>query len=137
MSQLRFITTSEAEVEELPWGPHEWLARPGLTESKHLMIVRVTMPPGEAHQFHRHPAMEEILYYVSGQAEQWVGEESRVLSQGDVAHIPTNEVHGTYNIFDEPVVFLAILGPAEFDGPALTDVKDDEPWSTLKTPREV
>lgn len=30
------------------------------------MLVRVVMPPGEAHQLHRHPAKEEILYYVSG-----------------------------------------------------------------------
>lgn len=134
---LRFVTTAQAAVEELPWGPHEWLARAGLTDSKQLALVRVTMPPGEAHQFHRHPAMEEILYYVSGRAEQWVGEESRILGPGDVAHVPINEVHGTYNIFDEPVVFLAILSPAEFEGPALIDVKDQEPWSQLKEPKPV
>lgn len=134
-TKLRFVTAEEAEVEDSPWGPHEWFARPGLTESKQLMIVRVTMPPGEAHQFHRHPAMEEILYYVSGRAEQWVGQESQIMGAGDVAHIPTNEVHGTYNVFAEPVVFLAILSPAEFEGPALIDVKDEEPWSNLKEPR--
>lgn len=136
-SALRFITTDEAELEELPWGPHEWFARPGLTDSRQLMMVRVVMPAGEAHQFHRHPAMEEILYYVSGRAEQWVGEQSQVLTAGDVAHIPMNEVHGTYNIFDEPVVFLAILSPAEFDGPALVDVKDESPWAQIKEPRQV
>lgn len=135
VSQLRFVTTEDAEVEELPWGPHEWFARAGLTASEQLMLVRVTMPPGEAHQFHRHPTMEEILYYVSGRAEQWVGQESRIMSEGEVAHIPTNEVHGTYNVFEEPVVFLAILSPAEFEGPAVIDVKDEQPWSGLKTPR--
>ena len=45
-----------------------------------------------------------------------------------------DEVHGTYNVFDEPVVFVAILSPAVFDGPALVDVSRDEPWCSLKTP---
>jgi hypothetical protein len=50
--------------------------------------------------------------------------------------VPTNEVHGTYNVFDEPVVFLAVLSPAIFDGPALIDVSKEEPWRSLKTPIE-
>lgn len=131
---LRFVTTGDAQVEVLPWGPHEWLARPGLVAAEKLQLVRVTMPPGCAHQFHRHPCMEELLYYLSGRAEQWVGQESRVLRAGDVAHVPQNEVHGTYNIFDEPVVFLAILSPAHFAGPALIDVSREEPWCSLKPP---
>jgi len=131
---LRFVSTKDVRIEELPWGPHEWLVEEGLTESEHLMAVRVTMPPGQSHQFHRHPHMEEMLYYVSGRAEQWVGETSRVLGPGDVAHIPMDTVHGTYNTFDEPVVFVAILSPARFDGPALVDVSREEPWRSLKEP---
>ena len=26
---LRFITKSDVQVEELPWGPHEWISREG------------------------------------------------------------------------------------------------------------
>ena len=58
------------QVEEAPWGPHEWLCRPGLTDAKDLVMVRVRMPPGKGHAFHRHPAMEEIIYVISGRAEQ-------------------------------------------------------------------
>jgi len=128
---LRFVTSKEAVVEELPWGPHEWLARAGLTESRLLQLVRVTMPGGKAHRFHRHPAMEELLYVVSGRVEQWVGRERRVLGAGELAHVPTNEVHGSYNVFAEPVTFLAVLSPAVFEGPALIDVSGEEPWRTL------
>ncbi len=129
---LRFVTSKEAEVEELPWGPHEWLARAGLTESRLLQLVRVSMPSGKAHRFHRHPAMEELLYVVAGRVEQWVGRERRVLGAGEVAHVPVNEVHGSYNVFAEPVVFLAVLSPAVFEGPVLIDVSQDEPWRSLK-----
>jgi quercetin dioxygenase-like cupin family protein len=128
---LRFVTSREAQVEELAWGPHEWLARVGLTDSRLLQLVRVTMPAGKAHRFHRHPAMEELLYVVEGRVEQWVGQEKRVLGPGEVAHVPTDEVHGSYNVFERPVVFLAVLSPAVFEGPALVDVSGEEPWRSL------
>jgi quercetin dioxygenase-like cupin family protein len=123
------------EVEELAWGPHEWLCRPGLTDADRLLLVRVRIPPGAGHAFHRHPAMEEIIYVVSGEAEQWVDRESKRLGPGDVAHIPVNVVHGTYNGGDETLVFLAILSPAGFDGPALVDVSTEEPWASMRGSR--
>ena len=134
MATARFVTSRELEVEELPWGPHEWLSRPGLTAAEELLLVRVLMPPGKAHQFHRHPALEEIIYVISGTAEQWVDRESRMLGAGDVAHIPRDVVHGTYNAGSDTLVFLAILSPARFEGPALVDVSQDEPWRSLKRP---
>jgi len=129
-----FITNTELQVDPSPWGPHEWLSRPGLTAAEQLLMVRVLMPPGRAHQFHRHPAMEEIIYVVSGSAEQWVDREKRLLGPGDIAHIPADVVHGTYNAGSETLVFLAILAPAKFEGPALIDVHLEEPWRSLRTP---
>jgi len=129
---FRFITKGDAQVEEAPWGVHDWISRTGLTDAKHLMLVRVAMPAGKAHPFHRHPAMEEIIYVISGKAEQWVGQEKCVLGSGDSAHIPMDVVHGTYNVGTEELVFLAILSPAIFDGPVLVDVSTDEPWSGLR-----
>ena len=134
MSNQVFITRSELQVEPSQWGPHEWLSRPGLTAAEELLMVRVLMPPGRAHQFHRHPTMEEIIYVVSGTAEQWVDREKRLLGPGDAAHIPMDVVHGTYNAGTDTLVFLAILAPARFEGPALIDVHLDEPWRSLKTP---
>jgi quercetin dioxygenase-like cupin family protein len=132
MNTLRFIQSKDAQVEQLPWGPHEWLCRPGLTDAEKLLLVRVTMPPGKAHKFHRHPAMEEIIYVVDGQAEQWVDREKRLLGPGDSAHIPIDVVHGTYNAGSGNLVFLAILSPAKFEGPALVDVSGDQPWAGLR-----
>jgi quercetin dioxygenase-like cupin family protein len=130
----RFVTAAEMQVDSAPWGPHEWLSRPGLTDAEALLLVRVLMPAGRAHQFHRHPAMEEIIYVISGTAEQWVDREKRTLSAGEIAHIPRDVVHGTYNAGSDTLVFLAMLSPAIFDGPALVDVHTEEPWRSLKTP---
>ena len=129
-----FITRSEVQIDPSPWGPHEWLSRPGLTAADHLLMVRVLMPAGRAHQFHRHPTMEEIIYVVAGTAEQWVDREKRLLGPGDAAHIPADVVHGTYNAGSDTLVFLAILAPARFEGPALIDVHLEDPWCTLRAP---
>lgn len=131
---MRFVTSAEMQIEPSPWGPHEWLCRPGLTEADGLLVVRVRMPAGRAHQFHRHPAMEEVIYVISGTAEQWVDKERRTLGAGETAHIPRDVVHGTYNAGEDALVFLAILSPAKFSGPAIVEVHTDEPWRSLKTP---
>ena len=130
----RFVSDGEMQVEQSPWGPHEWLSRPGLTDAEELLLVRVRMPAGRAHQFHRHPEMEEIIYVISGTAEQWVDRERRILQAGDSAHIPRDLVHGTYNVGADTLVFLAILSPARISGEPLVDVHRIEPWRSLRPP---
>lgn len=133
---MRFVMNREAQVEVLPWGPHEWLCRPGLVAAEELLLVRVTMPPGKGHAFHRHPHMEEIIYVLEGEAEQWVEREKRTLVSGEIAHIPVNLVHGTYNVGTRPLVFLAILSPADGPEPPLVDVSHVEPWVSLRPPAD-
>ena len=140
LEAILFVTESPVPIEEPRAAVTEALSgvmagtRPDVTEAEGLLLVRVRMPPGKGHAFHRHPAMEEIIYVVSGTAEQWVERESRLLGPGETAHIPANLVHGTYNAGNDTLVFLAILSPAIFDGPALVDVHTEEPWRSLKTP---
>jgi quercetin dioxygenase-like cupin family protein len=137
MTTERFVTAANLQSEPAPWGPHEWLSRPGLSEAEGLLMVRVLMPAGQAHQFHRHPEMEEIIYVVSGTAEQWVDRERRLLGAGDVAHIPAGVVHGTYNAGPDTLTFLAVLSPARCLGPVLVDVHTEEPWRSLRPPMPI
>ena len=131
-----FVGRRERRVEWFPWGRHDWLCRPGIARTDKIICVRVDMPGGEAHQFHRHPRREEILYVLEGRLEQWVGRKKRVLGPGDLVFIPENVVHGCYNIFRKRVRFLAVLSPAKAPGPMLVDVFRDKPWCALKTPRD-
>ena len=126
-----FITADRVQIEQQPWCTTEWLSRPGLVDTEHLLLLRAHMPPGQAHRFHRHPQTEELLYILSGTAVQWVGRERRVLVAGEMAHIPTNMVHATHNETDEVLSFLAILSPAHFEGVNLVDVCEEEPWRSL------
>lgn len=131
---LRFVTSTQARVEYAPWGKHWWLSDPALTGAKQLTLVRVRMHPGAGHQFHYHPAREEIIYVLDGVAEQWVDREKRRLKAGDIAFIPKNVVHAIHNRTKKPMTFLAILSPAVAKGPFLVDVYQDEPWRSLRKP---
>jgi oxalate decarboxylase/phosphoglucose isomerase-like protein (cupin superfamily) len=46
--------------------------------------------------------------------------------------IPKNEIHGTYNPFREPVIFLAMLSPVEAEEPGTVNEWDHEPWASLR-----
>jgi quercetin dioxygenase-like cupin family protein len=128
----RFVTASEKVDFLSPWTLEEWLCRSDIVNNEHLMMVRANMEPGRDHPFHCHPTREEIIYVISGKAEQWVGHQKRILGPGDMAFIPMGEVHGTYNPFDEKLVFLAILSPAKADEPGLVDMSTEEPWKSLR-----
>ena len=128
----RFVPFAEAEVERLPGKIHHWLCKPGMVRDTNLMFVRAHLMPGEAHPFHFHPKMEEILYVLDGTAEQWVEEEKRIMRPGDSLYLPTGIVHGTYNIGEGVLDFLAILSPAKSDGPVTVDASGEEPWKSLR-----
>jgi quercetin dioxygenase-like cupin family protein len=128
----RFVGFAEAEVERLPGKTHHWYCKPGMVKDTNLMFVRAHLPPGEAHKFHFHPKMEEILYVLSGTAEQWVEKEKRVFRPGDALYIPAGVVHGTYNIGKEMLDFLAVLSPAKSEGPMTVEVSDQQPWKSLR-----
>jgi uncharacterized RmlC-like cupin family protein len=105
----RIVPLSEAEVEQLPGKTHFWHCKPGMVKDTNLMFVRAQLPPGEAHRFHYHPHMEEILYILSGTAE-----------------------HATYNAGPDTLDFLAILSPAKTPPPVTIEVADQEPWKSTR-----
>jgi len=128
----RFVTSAEKVQHQSPWALEEWLCRSDVVANRDLLMVRVNIEPGRGHAFHTHPNREELIYVVSGRAEQWVGREHRMLGPGDVAFIPKGEVHGTYNTSDQMLVVLAILAPSGAPEPALVDVSKEEPWVGMR-----
>jgi quercetin dioxygenase-like cupin family protein len=136
-THARFAQIDDAARETNPWTNNEWLCRPDLVEAEKLLLVRANMDPMHCHPFHFHPHREEIIYVIYGRAEQWVGNEYRILKAGEMAHIPAGVIHGTFNPHQEPLVFLAILSPAKLpdDLAAMTDPQDvstQEPWASLR-----
>jgi mannose-6-phosphate isomerase-like protein (cupin superfamily) len=127
----RFTTAAEAEVEELPGKTHLWHSKPGFTDTQDLLVVRAIIQPGDGHPFHFHANKEEVLYILSGTADQWVEQEVRQLRAGDSVYIPADVIHATFNRGTEPLEFLAVITPASADGPITTEVGEQEPWKTI------
>jgi len=132
IEQRRFVTATEKVDFQSPWTLEEWLCRSDVVPNEELLMVRANMEAGFSHPFHTHPTREEIIYILSGRAEQWIGREHRVLSPGEMVLIPKGEPHGTYNPFRERLVFLAILSPAKAVEPGLVDVSTQEPWASIR-----
>jgi len=133
----RFVQIADALREPNAWTNNEWLCRPDLVAAEKLLLVRANMDPLHCHPFHHHPHREEIIYVIYGRAEQWVGNEHRILGPGEMAHIPAGTIHATYNPHVEPLVFLAILSPAKLPDalaavPDPQDVSTQEPWASLR-----
>ena len=132
ISLRRFVTDVETVRYQSPWTIEEWLCRSDIVKNEHLMLVRANMDPFRSHPFHNHPTREELIFIISGQAEQWVGKEYRILKPGEMAFIPMGAIHGTFNPFPEKLVFLAILSPANAPEPGIVDVSTEEPWASLR-----
>jgi quercetin dioxygenase-like cupin family protein len=132
VSLRRFVTAADAVRFQSPWTLEEWMCRTDVVNNEHLLLVRANMDAHRSHPFHAHPTREELIYIISGQAEQWVGRERRILKAGEMAFIPMGEVHGTYNPFPEKLVFLAILSPANAPEPGIVDMSTQEPWASLR-----
>jgi quercetin dioxygenase-like cupin family protein len=128
----RFVTPADAVRLRSQWALEEWLCRADVVPNEHLLMVRATIDPHDAHPFHKHPTREELIYVLAGRSVQWVGNDRRTLNPGDMAFIPMGEVHATYNPFDEPLTFLAILSPASAPEPGIVDVSTEEPWRSLR-----
>jgi quercetin dioxygenase-like cupin family protein len=103
-----------------------------MVQKTNLLFVRAQLPPGEAHKFHYHPKMEEILYVLSGSAEQWVEDKKQTMNAGDSLYVPAGVVHGTYNAGSETLDFLAVLSPADSGDPITIEVGDREPWKSIR-----
>jgi quercetin dioxygenase-like cupin family protein len=88
---------------------------------------------GGSHPFHTHPGQEEVIWVLEGHIEQWIEQEKTILGPGDVAVIPADAVHGTYNTGDVDARIVAILSPPVGEsGYSAVDHSGDEPWASLR-----
>jgi len=128
----QFFTKEKTKVETLERGIHHWFSRPDITESENLIVVKVDVEAGGGHPFHIHPTMDEVIYILSGQAEQWLEKDVETLEPGEAVYIPKRMVHATYNNSDDPLSFLAILSPAADLEGSMVYVDEEAPWKDLK-----
>jgi quercetin dioxygenase-like cupin family protein len=130
----KFIISTELNPVNLDWGIQQWFSDPKTTGAEELVVVQVEIFPSFGHDFHRHPNQEESIFVLKGEIEQWLETENKILKEGDSAFIPKGMVHASFNVSEEPVKVLAILGPCiGEEGYELVDVSDQAPWNDLRS----
>jgi quercetin dioxygenase-like cupin family protein len=108
------------------WGTIKWLVTPNLDEGVGLTTGEVIIYPGKGHDPHTHPGEEEVIYVVSGEGEQTVGDgPAFTIREGDALHVPTGAVHSTYNTTWRPLRLVVVYTPggAETGLDALPDAR--------------
>ncbi len=129
----KFVTQKAVRRQHLVWGDLAWHSLPRTTRARQLAVAEVKLEPGFAHNFHRHPRQEEVIYVIDGEIEQWLERRRRVLRAGESVFIPRNTVHASFNVSQRSALLLAALGPcAGKEGYELVDVSGRAPWKSLR-----
>lgn len=87
------------------------LAKPSDSEGSiiigdHITLNRSVSQPGQVARPHFH-GCEQLLNVVQGRAKFRVDDEEKIVSAGDIIHIPVGAVHEFTNIGDEEFVYLS------------------------------
>ena len=127
-----FVKQADVRQESFDWGVIGWRLTPD-KGSKHLVIMDVTLGPGEGHAFHKHPGQEEMIIVKRGEITQFLEKESATLKPGDSVFIDEGVVHASYNDGTETAHLQVVIGPSLGEGGyELVDVSGEEPWASLR-----
>ena len=128
-----FVKQDDVRQEQFDWGTIGWRLVPQ-TGSRQLVVMDVTLEPGNGHDFHRHPGQEEMIIVKQGRITQFVEQESATLGPGDSVYLDEGVVHASFNDFDETAHLQVVIGPSlgGETGYGLEDVSAEEPWASLR-----
>lgn len=124
----KLMRADDALFEQVEGRRHNWHFHPDILPDASTYLVKVLIAPGDGHDFHIHPAMDEILYVLRGKCEQWVEDEKMEMDAGDSIYIEANVAHATFNNGKEDLEFLAILFPPEGWEGGTIDVSKRPPY---------
>ena len=130
-----FVKQGDIEQEQFDWGGIGWRARPANTGSKHLVVMDVTLEPGQGHDFHRHPGQEEMIIIKQGEITQYIEQDSTSLGVGDSVYLDEGVIHASFNDGSQTAHLQVVIGPSlgEGTGYGLEDVSGEEPWASLRS----
>lgn len=80
---------------------------------KNIMICRLKFPPFTITTPHDHPH-EQLTIVEKGRAKFIVGNDEKIVSEGDILHFPPNLWHGA-TMLEEEVILIDIFSPIRED----------------------
>jgi quercetin dioxygenase-like cupin family protein len=128
-----FVPQARIRQEDFDWGRIGWRLTPE-DGAKHVVVMDVTLEPGEGHAFHRHPGQEEMIIVKQGRITQYLEQESSILEPLDSVFIEAGMIHASYNDGDDTAHLQVVIAPSlgEGSGYGLEDMSAEEPWASLR-----
>jgi mannose-6-phosphate isomerase-like protein (cupin superfamily) len=75
-----------------------------------LTVTWVDIDPGSGQRSHSH-APEQVYVVVRGRGKMKVGDEERLVTEGDLIYIPPDTLHGIENRSDEVLTYVSAATP--------------------------
>ena len=111
-NEYKAVDPQTLPAQSFSWGATKWLVAPSVTPGATMSFGEVALLPGMGHDRHNHPESEEILYVLSGEGLQMVGDEDPFpVRAGDTIYVPLGVFHSTMNTGWAPLRLLAIYNP--------------------------
>ena len=79
----------------------------------HTQLVIMTIPPGGEIGLETHEHNDQILNFLSGTGEAFVGGETTAVKQGDLVVVPAGTEHNFTNTGPNPLVLSTVYGPPD------------------------
>ena len=84
-----------------------------LWTGEHAQLVIMTIPPGGEIGAETHEHNDQILSFLSGTGEAFVGGETRPVVPGDLVVVPAGTEHNFTNTGPNPLVLSTVYGPPD------------------------
>ena len=110
-----FVKQADVKREEFDWGTIGWRLTPD-AGAKHIVVMDVTLEPGEGHAFHRHPGQEEMIIVKQGRITQYLEQDRATLGPLDSVFIEEGVIHASYNDGDETAHLQVVISPSLGEG---------------------
>jgi mannose-6-phosphate isomerase-like protein (cupin superfamily) len=104
---------TEAPEVKYPWGWIRWLMNKNIDPEASQTLGIVQINPGQRNALHMHPNCEELLYVISGSAENIIGSKKVTIGPGDLVRIPKGVPHQAITIGSKP--FRAVISYSSND----------------------
>lgn len=110
------VLPRDVETLQFDWGKIQITCSPEVNKAANFSAGVVEVQPGGGHDKHNHPGAEEIIYIISGKAEQMIEDENGYpmvfqVETGSTIFIPESRYHYTKNIGDEFLTTFVVYSP--------------------------
>lgn len=103
-------------IQVFEWGQIEWIYEPDHSNSLSIMNIGITcIFPHKRQNRHIHYGDEQVIYVLSGEGIQFIGDRTTEVKPGQIYHIESGSIHETVNHGDEPIKELVISIPVYYE----------------------